>query len=222
VTPDIDESLLPFAGLEGLASVLQELALRKARAVLAKLARPGDECSGQQTDKPGYGRTTVLAADTVVYLDEVLGKPRDSAEAFAMLTKLGGRTHFVLSAVALIDFGAADGLLGRSAAAAATAAAAAAAVGLAAAATAAATTTREASYCETAQVTFADYSPDAIKKYIADEAPFDKAGAYAIQGGWGQQVVALTGELETVIGLPWQRLAKELGQRGFAIASVPC
>src|SRR6476646_10185599 len=43
-----------------------------------------------------------LAAETAVVLDErVLGKPADEAEAEAMLSALSGRTHRVLTAVAL-------------------------------------------------------------------------------------------------------------------------
>ncbi|MGH8328185.1 MAG: Maf family protein, partial [Steroidobacteraceae bacterium] len=44
----------------------------------------------------------VLAADTTVVLDGALyGKPVDRADAFAMLAALSGRTHDVLTAVAL-------------------------------------------------------------------------------------------------------------------------
>lgn len=44
----------------------------------------------------------VLGADTVVVVgDEVLGKPADDAEARAMLERLGGRWHRVVSGVAL-------------------------------------------------------------------------------------------------------------------------
>jgi septum formation protein len=44
----------------------------------------------------------VLAADTAVVLDGVVyGKPTDRAEALAMLEALAGRTHEVLTAVAL-------------------------------------------------------------------------------------------------------------------------
>jgi septum formation protein len=47
-------------------------------------------------------RRPVLAADTAVVVEgEVLGKPRDAAEAAAMLERLSGRTHRVLTAVAL-------------------------------------------------------------------------------------------------------------------------
>lgn len=46
----------------------------------------------------------VLGADTIVVLNnEVLEKPRDSAAAGAMLAKLSGQTHQVMTAVALAD-----------------------------------------------------------------------------------------------------------------------
>jgi nucleoside triphosphate pyrophosphatase len=44
----------------------------------------------------------VLAADTVVVVDdEILGKPADASDAMAMLAKLSGRDHRVITAVAL-------------------------------------------------------------------------------------------------------------------------
>ena len=44
----------------------------------------------------------VLGADTIVVLDgEVLEKPGDAGEALAMLERLSGRTHTVITAVAL-------------------------------------------------------------------------------------------------------------------------
>jgi septum formation protein len=46
----------------------------------------------------------VLAADTTVVLDDVIyGKPRDREDGLAMLGRLSGRTHEVLTAVALAD-----------------------------------------------------------------------------------------------------------------------
>jgi MAF protein len=46
----------------------------------------------------------VIAADTEVVIDgEILGKPRSAEEARAMLAKLRGRTHEVISAIALVD-----------------------------------------------------------------------------------------------------------------------
>ncbi|BAV97195.1 Maf-like protein [Lysobacter enzymogenes] len=46
----------------------------------------------------------VLGADTEVVLDdEVFGKPRDAEDARAMLRRLSGRTHQVISAVSLVS-----------------------------------------------------------------------------------------------------------------------
>jgi septum formation protein len=54
----------------------------------------------------------VLAADTAVVLDgELLGKPADEREAAAMLERLSGRAHRVLTAVAVRSGAAADAKL---------------------------------------------------------------------------------------------------------------
>lgn len=83
----IDER--PRPGEAPLAYVAR-LAAAKAESVWATLA-------------PGEARP-VLAADTAVVLGgELLGKPADAAEAEAMLERLSGRAHRVLTAVALRD-----------------------------------------------------------------------------------------------------------------------
>jgi septum formation protein len=52
------------------------------------------------------GGATVLAADTVVaHRGALLGKPRDAAEAEAMLKRLRGRVHRVVTAVAVLPPG---------------------------------------------------------------------------------------------------------------------
>ncbi len=83
---DIDET--PHVG-EAAELYVIRMALEKARAGRASLS---------VVDKP------LLAADTsVVVDDEILGKPHDEADACAMLQRLAGRTHRVISAVALVD-----------------------------------------------------------------------------------------------------------------------
>jgi len=48
----------------------------------------------------------VLGADTVVVVDdEILGKPKDAADARRMLEKLSGREHLVITGVALVHAG---------------------------------------------------------------------------------------------------------------------
>lgn len=68
---------------------VKRLALAKARAGWQQLAGPA--------------LPPVLGADTVVVLDgAILGKPRDAAQGKAMLAQLAGRSHQVMSAVALM------------------------------------------------------------------------------------------------------------------------
>lgn len=51
---------------------------------------------------PAAGRLPTLGADTVVVCDdEIFGKPRDAEDAERMLSRLSGREHRVLSAVAV-------------------------------------------------------------------------------------------------------------------------
>ena len=84
VPANIDET--PLAGEAPHAHVLR-LAEEKARAAAAQ--RP---------------EAVVLGADTVVVVgDRMLGKPRDQADAAAMLQMLSGREHQVLTGVTLVS-----------------------------------------------------------------------------------------------------------------------
>ncbi|MDX1434692.1 MAG: Maf family protein [Gammaproteobacteria bacterium] len=84
---DVDEGARENEAPEALA---RRLALAKARAGAASLAASD-------------ARSPVLGADTVVLLGEaMLGKPRDRAEARDMIMQLSGRSHSVITAVALV------------------------------------------------------------------------------------------------------------------------
>lgn len=77
---DIDETYLPH---EAPAAHAERLAREKALAVHAPDA-------------------VVIGSDTIVVVDgDVLGKPADSAEAARMLRRLSGRSHTVMTAVAV-------------------------------------------------------------------------------------------------------------------------
>ena len=80
---DLDETPLPN---ETPLDYVQRLAAEKSAACMAQL----------NTEIP------VLAADTAVILgDMIMGKPKDQADALAMLTQLSGKTHQVYSAISL-------------------------------------------------------------------------------------------------------------------------
>ncbi len=88
-----DES--PHPG-EDAAAYARRVATEKAREVATRARARGDA-------RP------VLAADTTVVVDgELLGKPRDQAEARSMLERLSGRPHQVITGTCLIDAGGAE------------------------------------------------------------------------------------------------------------------
>jgi septum formation protein len=91
----IPEDTLP--GEDPIAYVVR-LAREKAEAVLKTIRDQRPEISG-----PGSGeRLIVLGADTTVVLDnQILAKPADAADANRMLRMLSGRTHRVITGVAL-------------------------------------------------------------------------------------------------------------------------
>lgn len=86
---------------EAPADLVRRLAVAKAKAV--DLDDPGVDPSnlGQHTPSD-HPPPVILAADTIVELDgQILGKPRDADEAVRMLRALSGRTHRVLTGVAV-------------------------------------------------------------------------------------------------------------------------
>ncbi|MYI99050.1 MAG: septum formation protein Maf [Gemmatimonadetes bacterium] len=87
VLPDVDESRFSFEGDP--SGTAERLALAKAKSAACRVDPRG---------------RLVLVADTVVlFEDEVIGKPKDAEDAFAMLQKLAGRSHRVLTGFALLD-----------------------------------------------------------------------------------------------------------------------
>jgi septum formation protein len=86
----IDETPLPG---EAAAAYVQRLATEKAQAICAR-----------HRDDSLVAPLTILAADTAVVLPEdglILGKPADRSDAIRMLTLLSGRTHAVMTGVAV-------------------------------------------------------------------------------------------------------------------------
>lgn len=65
-------------------------------------------------------------------------------------------------------------------------------------------------FCEETHVFFSDYTDEDILAYIRTGEPMDKAGSYAIQGGWAEFVERIEGDYSNVVGLPWDRFFLEL------------
>ena len=66
------------------------------------------------------------------------------------------------------------------------------------------------SFSETTEVTFFPLNDKDIEDYIATNEPFDKAGAYGIQGKGSLLVKGINGDYFNVVGLPVARLNKVL------------
>ena len=73
-----------------------------AHAYVARVAQEKADFAWQAMQLRGLEPRPVLAADTSVIVDgEILGKPADQLEASAMLQRLSGRRHQVLTSIAL-------------------------------------------------------------------------------------------------------------------------
>jgi septum formation protein len=150
--------------------VAVENALRKARAA----RRPGV-------------REAVLGCDTIVVLDgAIYGKPPDASAARRTLSALGGRTHEVLSGLALLLPGEGAAQAGQRTALART------------------------------RVSFRALDAELLEWYVGTGEWRGRSGGYAIQGQGAKLVVAVDGEEENVVGLPLATLLElypELSRR---------
>lgn len=86
---DADESLPEGIGMTG---AVETLSSKKARA-----------CYESIKDDPRYEGCVIIGADTIVWKDEIMGKPADHDDAFRMLDKIRGTFHYVVTGVCLID-----------------------------------------------------------------------------------------------------------------------
>jgi nucleoside triphosphate pyrophosphatase len=130
--------------------------------------------------------SALLVADTIVVVDEeILGKPQNTAEAQAMLERLSGRAHEVMTRFAL------GPLQGGGAAA----------------------IVHAETVCTL--VEFRPLSSLAIARYAATQEGLDKAGAYAIQGIGSFAVRRIEGSYPNVVGLPVCEVVAALELHGF-------
>jgi len=158
----VDET--PYPG-ETPHDLVQRLAGAKAELVAARAVGPA----------------IIIAADTVVTLEgRILGKPRSSDDARHMLERLSGRTHAVVTGVALIRLPDAEQL----------------------------------NFVESTLVHFAVLPEEEITRYLSSGEPYDKAGAYAIQGRASRFIPRIEGCYFNVVRLPLALLQPSLSKLG--------
>lgn len=167
---DVEEAL---GFNESPSAYARRLARDKARAVEKDL--------GEDQKLPGW----ILAADTIVVVDgEVLEKPGDQLEALAMLTRLSGRKHTVITAFCWIWRGLSS------------------------------TPRQEEVVDVQAEVWMRSLSESFLRRYVATGEPMDKAGSYGIQDVGSTLVRRIDGSYFCVVGLPVCEVVETLEAMG--------
>ena len=188
------EALLRQLGLDFTPLLMREAAGRDRDVVeeardgepplhyVERIARTKSLVGAQQMRRRQLPPRPVLGADTEVVLDGIVfGKPKDATDAARMLAALSGRTHEVLTAVAICW------------------------------------NEEISAEISTSSVTFCEITRDDIDHYVATGEPFDKAGAYAVQGRGAAFVRRIDGSYSGVMGLPLYETAALLARIGFPV-----
>lgn len=89
IFPSSIEETLPFP--MDMETAVLYLAVKKGLDVEKRLSPE------QKADHP-----IILAADTIVYADKIIGKPQNEEDAFRILSSLRGKSHFVATGVSII------------------------------------------------------------------------------------------------------------------------
>ncbi|MDT8999263.1 Maf family protein [Paucibacter sp. APW11] len=136
----------------------------------------------------GLPPRAILCSDTTVALGaDILGKPADADEALAMLRRLSGRTHQVLTSVSLAWISAESGLWQRAQA------------------------------LSVSSVRFAEVPEAVLRRYVASGEPMGKAGSYAIQSQIAAWIAHIEGSYSGIMGLPLFETAQLLRQAGWEL-----
>ena len=129
-------------------------------------------------EKPELSDLPIVAADTVVYKDEIMGKPMDRQDAKRMIQTIRGTFHHVATGVTIIL----------------------------------PTSGKKDVFCDVTKVYCKNLSDDDVEAYLDTDEPYDKAGAYAIQGIFGKYIDRFEGRYDTVVGLPVEPITEVLNR----------
>lgn len=181
---------------EGPGQAVRRLARDKALAVAQDV---------HKTDPVDHERW-VIGADTLGYLDgHILGKPHDERHAYEMLERLEGRTHLVLTGVAVVCIEPGKRL------------------GMRWARDGAKTTEQpgvrfhEWGGFQETKVRFTHLPRRTMKAYVDSGEPMGKAAAYAIQGYADPFVESIEGSYSNVVGLPTNLTMNLLEAAGYKL-----
>ena len=179
IVADVDESTDGMDNSDP-GAIVGELSRRKALAVYDRITRTengtGADTGADVVENVGTNvkETVIIAADTIVYCDgRIFGKPHSHAEAAEMLSCYSGKTHAVVSGVTVLRFRAGGS-----------------------------PEPTVITAHEVTEVDFKEMSAGEIERYVSTAEPYDKAGAYAVQGLAALYIKGIRGEYYNVVGLP--------------------
>ena len=128
----------------------------------------------------------ILAADTVVSLDNKnLGKPSNEEEAARMIRSISGRSHSVYTGVTIVKYEV--GSEGYEV----------------------------KTFFDETLVHVKSLTEQEIADYVSLGECMDKAGAYAIQGEFGQYIEGFEGDYRNVVGLPYEKVYDALKELDY-------
>jgi septum formation protein len=165
----------------------------------------------RQVRERGLASYPVLGADTEVVLEgEILGKPHDAQQGQAMLRKLAGRTHEVLTGLVLLHQDADD----RRDAGGTTSGKKEVERRQEQSPRATPGAVAEYTALSRSCVTFGPLTDADIRRYWDSGEPADKAGGYAVQGRAAAFIQRIEGSYSGIMGLPLFELTQLLRQAG--------
>jgi septum formation protein len=140
-----------------------------------------------------YPDAVIIGSDTLIHFQgEKIGKPNDGEEAKAILRRLSGHLHEVVTGIAIA----------------------------AASACSESRTEKKRQWIErveTVRIQMRDYSAQEIDTYVARGESLDKAGAYSLQGAGRALIASLDGDYLAAVGLPLRAVAEGLRRCGVRL-----
>lgn len=135
------------------------------------------------------GAAIIIGADTMVAMNhQVMGKPKDVQDAKAMLNQLQGNKHQVYTGVTVIIMKSDD-----------------------------CKEIKTISFVEVTDVWVNSMTAEQIDAYTSTNEPYDKAGAYGIQGSFAINISKIEGDYYNIMGFPISKLYTVLLKEGIDI-----
>lgn len=134
----------------------------------------------------------IIGADTMVFhCGQALGKPKDRSDAIRMLKSLSDDSHEVKTGVCIIIRNNIDNIEDEI-----------------------------LTFDVSTEVVVQSLTSQQIEDYVDTGEPMDKAGAYAIQGGFGIYIKEIHGDYYNIVGFPIAKIYEQLLSNGIDIKKL--